>query len=587
MKTKTILAGLLTAAVCMTMLTACSGSGEKSSTDNSSKAGSQTEQSSKADTSEQSKASEESKTEKAYPDTHTLYIWDAGKLPEITAIFFNTQSGKTEEVKMNRTEEKDDHFIYTCDGDVTKYNMVSLSYGNTETDLVSFNNFVSGWYLYNDELMPCTAGKTPTYDPKYEVKTMKFNGEDKIVYIWTPADYDAKSDTKYSTIYMFDAQSILSKELTTEMRVWNVCECVEGMMEATDNKAIIVALDNSGPTRFDELIPDLGKVLDGVETNKLGKQFSDFLTDTVLPYVEENYNVYTDAANTSVCGSSLGGLEAFYVGLEHPDKFGTVGALSASFQMFGEDSWKAYLEPKLAGKEFPFVYMYAGGTGTDTGICDQIMNNMLVNSGFPKDKIVYSKNEKGEHYPQYWRSIYPEFLEAMFTQKVSALESGALVEYSDFPENISEMPSVPSADDEEDSRPPEVKNYVYYDNSETKWDKVYAYWWGGNSLKNKITDEEGYYKDWPGFEMEKIEGTDIYRVAAPIGPTNIIFDSGVSDDDVRKGVTAYQTADLYYSSDVFPGQVYKIDTSVAPKPGKGIEKTKNKYEKGDWSRYNP
>ena len=30
--------------------------------------------------------------------------------------------------------------------------------------------------------------------------------------------------------------------------------------------------------------------------------------------------------------------------------------------------------------------------------------------------------------------------------------------------------------------------YVYYDNSETKWEKVYAYWWGGMAY-NSVTKE--------------------------------------------------------------------------------------------------
>ena len=125
--------------------------------------------------------------------------------------------------------------------------------------------------------------------------------------------------------------------------------------------------------------------------------------------------------------------------------------------------------------------------------------------------------------------------------------------------------------------------YVYYDNSETKWDKVYAYWWGGMSF-NSVTKDAYYYAEWPGFEMERIEGSDIYRVVAPFGVTGIIFDSGVTDRAVAEGKTTYQTTDLKYSADLM-GKVYKIDLSVEPSTDPGKMKTKHRYSAGNWSDY--
>ena len=90
---------------------------------------------------------------------------------------------------------------------------------------------------------------------------------------------------------------------------------------------------------------------------------------------------------------------------------------------------------------------------------------------------------------------------------------------------------------------------------------------------------------WPGIEMEQIEGTDIYRVAAPLGVTAIIFSNGILDKDVKEGVTAYQTGDLLYSDAACSGKIYKIDTSVPANQGTGYEKTKYRYPSGKWSNY--
>ena len=86
--------------------------------------------------------------------------------------------------------------------------------------------------------------------------------------------------------------------------------------------------------------------------------------------------------------------------------------------------------------------------------------------------------------------------------------------------------------------------------------------------------------------MERIGDSDIYRIVLPLGKDlGLVFNSGVTDDEVKNGVVAYQTADLKYSSSINAGQIFKIDVSDEPKPGTGIQKTKFKYKSGAWSNY--
>lgn len=602
MKAKRIMAALLGTVVCLSALTACGGQndqGTQNSQGSTQSVQSDSEnQSEKTDESNAEKSNEESKEQSEQQSstdtsssTHTLVVRDAGKNEKIVATFFNTTTDASEDVTMNKTDESSDYFVYSCDSDVTKYNMVRLTYGDMTSMDVAFNKFVSGWYLWNDELLPYVAGKEPKYEPKYETKTFKFDGYDKNVYIWTPEDYDAKADTKYSVIYMLDGQTVLSPEIGGEMQCWDVSEHVTSMMASTDYKSIIVAVETrgenteegNGAARDDELIPDIGGEFadKNMTSKKRGNALADFICGTVMPYVDETYNVYTDAANTSVCGSSFGGLFAFYAGMEHPDEFGTIGALSPSFWVYGEDAWKSYFSGKKFDENSPFIYFYSGSYAKDTGTCAAPAYNYLVTeANYPKDKLVFNKNEQGEHFVPYWRNVYPEFLEAMFTGRVSALESGVEIVYKDT--TVEQQPAETSIDPD-DPALAVADNYLYYDNSETKWEKVYAYWWGNKPL-NKITGEV-YGNEWPGVEMEKIGDSDIYRIVVPVGPTGFIFDSGVTDDEVKNGTIAYQTADLVYSAAECAGKIYKIDMSEDPAPGRGVEKTKFKYNKGEWKEY--
>lgn len=589
MKSKSIIACILAAAVSFSLLTAC-GQDKQNSSGQSSEEGSKvvsavSEEQSKTDE-QSSKTEESSDVKESDNNVHTLTIRDSGKNKKMTAGFINTMSGASEEIAMTKTDEGADYYIYTCQADISKYNMVHLEYADGETTHdVAFNPYVSGWYLSDGKLRPYVAGGEPDYNTKVETKTFQFDGYDKNIYIWTPENYDPSSADKYATIYVLDGETdVADNIIETDSESWHTGEHITSMMSLTDKKAIVVGIDTSGKKRNDELIPDIGEFsVKNYPTKKRGNALAEFLCDTIVPYIQSNYNVYTNAEHTSVTGSSLGGLEAFYIAMEHPDKIGTAGAMSPSFWAYGVNTWKEWLMPKLSGENRPYIYLYGGDYEFDNGAVSILMNNALVESGYPKDRIVCSIYLPGEHLNEYWQDVFPEFLQAMFDRKVSALENGASVKLPE--EAMKKMAEYQEETNFEESEPTD-KDYVYYDNSETKWDKVCAYWWGPyGASTTKITSNEYYDHDWPGIEMERIEGTDIYRVVAPSGAVGIIFDNGVGDDEMGEGNVAYQTEDISYDKNSEPGHVYKIDMTQEAKQGKAKEKYKFRYPAGTWSDY--
>ena len=120
MKMKRIPALLLCGAVLASALTGCSGSGESSKTT--------------ADSAETVKT--------PVKKIHTLNIRAPKDISEITATFMNTSNGKTEDVKMKKSGGDEKNTVFCCDGDVTKYNMVHLTYGEKTSMDVAFNSFM-------------------------------------------------------------------------------------------------------------------------------------------------------------------------------------------------------------------------------------------------------------------------------------------------------------------------------------------------------------------------------------------------------------------------------------------------------------
>lgn len=94
---------------------------------------------------------------------------------------------------------------------------------------------------------------------------------------------------------------------------------------------------------------------------------------------------------------------------------------------------------------------------------------------------------------------------------------------------------------------------VYYDNSDTQWSTVCCHYWGGASSTQ-----------WPGVEMEKVEGDrrgrDLYKVKLPDG-SSTVFTQGssgpqtenspgaVKDNHIYKGLTTKDNSNHHKISD--------------------------------------
>ena len=135
-----------------------------------------------------------------YPETHTLYFKDSAKSGKATATFFNSVSGKSENVEMKKTGEDNDSVTFSCEGNCALYNMAYITCGDEKTKEFAFNPCVSGWYKTEDDFLPYTEGEEINYTPAFEKITLKGHGYDKDIYIWKPDGYDAKSADKYSTL---------------------------------------------------------------------------------------------------------------------------------------------------------------------------------------------------------------------------------------------------------------------------------------------------------------------------------------------------------------------------------------------------
>ena len=144
------------------------------------------------------------------------------------------------------------------------------------------------------------------------------------------------------------------------------------------------------------------------------KAFDNFINDLqqcLMPYIEENYSVYTDRENTAIAGLSLGGRESIYIGRTMYEEFAYIGSFSpgpgvVAYKM-GTLTEEGLFEPEdLAfpeGYEPKVLMITEGDADSIVGNVPHIYHDLFTDAGV--EHIFYTI--KGGHDYTVWkRSLY-------------------------------------------------------------------------------------------------------------------------------------------------------------------------------------
>ncbi len=241
---------------------------------------------------------------------------------------------------------------------------------------------------------------------------------DTTIRIWTPSTYDPDDETtRYPVIYMHDGQNCFDTA-TSYAGEWGIDETIEDFIaRSIHSGAIVVGIDNSGAYRQNTYTPEwdgpgLGfdpEYLNQFPSNETyGERYGDFIVLTLKPYIDENYNTLTDRENTSIAGSSMGGLISFYVGLKHMDVFGSIGIFSPAFQVATEAGRHTFIDSlDFTGDNLPKVYIDGGELEGDFTRFVEMIANELYDAGLPAANITTLIEENQGHNEAAWRARFP------------------------------------------------------------------------------------------------------------------------------------------------------------------------------------
>lgn len=281
------------------------------------------------------------------------------------------------------------------------------------------------------------SSQNPASIVKVQLESAAFASDRLKANIHLPPGYGADSTARYPVLYLNDGQDAAAVGLEDALATLYAQDAIE--------KIIVVAVD---------MLPDrMGTY--GLSDRKAGRStpgdsrygavgsrahdYSEWVAHELVPYVDARYRTRPEAADRTVLGWSLGGLNAFNLGWQYPEVFGQVGAFSPSFWLASDRTDAASVQrsrlaqrmveagPKRAGSKFWF----AVGTAEETddrdgdGVIDAVddtqdMARALARIGYTNnleyarhvgaDEVALYLLEGGEHNQDSWARMLPVFL---------------------------------------------------------------------------------------------------------------------------------------------------------------------------------
>ena len=136
--------------------------------------------------------------------------------------------------------------------------------------------------------------------------------------IYTPPGYDVNTSERYPVLYILHGGGEDETGWATQGRADIILDNL--VAEAKAKPMLMVMMDgNVG-----------GGGLAGVGEVSL-RTFETELKQAVIPFVEKNFRVKSDAAHRALAGLSLGGLQTLYAGIRNTDMFSYLGVFSSGW----------------------------------------------------------------------------------------------------------------------------------------------------------------------------------------------------------------------------------------------------------------
>lgn len=149
---------------------------------------------------------------------------------------------------------------------------------------------------------------------------------ERTIIVYLPPGYDKQRSQRYPVLYMHDGNNLFDAATSFSGVEWGMDETAQRLIESKEIRPLIIVGIYNTPARVEEYTP----TPDAKRGGGRGRQYLNFISETLKPFIDKTYRTHPDRENTAIGGSSLGGLISLYALTTHADVFGSAAAISPS-----------------------------------------------------------------------------------------------------------------------------------------------------------------------------------------------------------------------------------------------------------------
>lgn len=236
----------------------------------------------------------------------------------------------------------------------------------------------------------------------------KTTGGWRRVYTYTPPGYDTERDARYPVLYLQHGAGEDERGWSNQGRMAFIMDNLIAERKAVP---MLVVMEKGYATRAGEMpSPNPGR---------MANAFEDVLSRDLIPYIDATYRTMPDRDHRALAGLSMGGFQAYSIGLNHLDLFSAIGGFSGAGGGFGGtpfDPKTAYngvmADPDAFNRRMRVLFLSIG-TAEGQRLQESVrgFRDALEKAGI---KTVFYESPGTDHEWLTWRRSLHEFAPLLF-----------------------------------------------------------------------------------------------------------------------------------------------------------------------------
>jgi predicted alpha/beta superfamily hydrolase len=234
--------------------------------------------------------------------------------------------------------------------------------------------------------------------------------------VWIPSSLRPRS--RHAVLYLNDGQNLFDAARAFAGVSWQVAETASWLIRRRHiPPLVVVAIDHGELRRAREYLP-VEDDRNPFARQPLAREYAEFVTGELMPFVERTYPVQRGALHTGFGGSSYGAIAALYTAMHHPGTFGRLLLESPSLYV-GRGT---LLRQARAVRRWPQrVYLGVGTMETRRRVWNvetvanvRRLERILRDAGLGARRLRVTIEEGGTHSEAAWARRLPDALRFLF-----------------------------------------------------------------------------------------------------------------------------------------------------------------------------